>query len=189
MSEEQNSKSNWGGCFSIFILLAIIGYIGQKCETDSCAVCGDYTYKYYVEESAFSDSDISDMVGADRVDEYKQKLKSEAGMIYAMTIDSPEELDEGGIRGEIVIGIQTRNMGDVIYKGKLITTPGEEEGDGIVRIEYRYNDFLSKYEQITFNKAHNLLSFKIEENGLRFRNENSTEFGLSTLDGDLFVKD
>lgn len=47
----------------------------------------------------------------------------------------------------------TPYYGDVTYKGKVITTTGDETADGIIRIEYRYNNSSAKFEQITFDMS------------------------------------
>jgi len=88
--------------------------------------------EYFENGSAFSDDDIADMLGEDKVDEYKKKLESEPSLIYAITIDRPEELDDGGVRAEIMIGIGSPFYGEVTYKGKVVTTTGEETADGII---------------------------------------------------------
>jgi len=189
MTGKQQSKGYLKGCLQIFIVLAILGYFVEQCENSSCDVCGDYSFEYFENGSAFSDDDIADMVGEDKVDEYKNKLSSEPSMIYAVTIDRSEKLDDGGVRAEIMIGIGSPFYGDVTYKGKVVTTTGEETADGIIRIEYRYNFSLKEFEQITFGNDQNILFYDLESKGIRIRNGNSSEYGLSTLDGDLFLRE
>ncbi len=189
MEEKQKPKSYFKGCLHIFIGLAIIGYIMEQCEKSSCVVCGKYAYEKFDKYSVYSDKEIADMIGADKVKEFKNQLNSEPTIIYVMNIDRPENLDDGEVRAEIYISMATPYYGDVTYKGKVITTTGDETADGIIRIEYRYNNSSAKFEQITFDNVQNILFYDLDDSGIRIRNGNSSEFGLSTLESDLFLKD
>lgn len=188
MEEKKESQGYMNGCLRIFFLLFIIGLLVQYCDNASCDICGDYTYKEFDNTSAFSDEEIADIVGADKVQEFKNKLSSEPSLIYVIKINTPEKLDDGEIRAEIMISAAS-HIGDVIYKGKLITIKDEETADGMIRIEHRYSERFSKFEQITHSNTQNILFFDLEEDGIRIRNGNSSEFGLSTLNNALFVKD
>lgn len=188
MDDKQKHKGHFKGCLQIFIGLAIIGFIMEQCEKQSCAVCGEYTFEYFDNNPVYSDEDIAEMVGADKVKEFKNKLNSEPSIIYVMNIDRPEILDDSEIRAEIYISMTTPFYGDVTYKGKLVTTTGDKTADGIIRIEYKYNNSSVRFEQITFGNDQNILFYDLDSKGIRIRNGNSSEYGLSTLEGELFLK-
>lgn len=186
MSEEKQSK--WKGCLQIFLFLALIGYIVEQCESSSCEICGDYSYNHFETSSAFSDSDLADMIGEDKIDDYKKRLESEPSMVYSLQIDRPEELDDGGIRAEVYLGIGSK-IGDVYYKGKIVTIEDDDTADGMLRIEYRYNSSIEEFEQITFSNDQNILFYDKQDGNLVLRNGNSSEYGLSNIEGYVFEKE
>lgn len=168
----------------ILIVTAIIGCgIG-----DNCQICGDYVYKEYI-ESTYSDYEISEMVGRDKVEEYKKKLKDNPASIYVLKLEYSETLENGNLRGTANIGIQTKSYGDVIYKGKFLTVSDADDFDGLIRISYRYDDFKEEFEQITFNEKHNILTYNKIDSGLVVSNLNSAEFGLTSLENAFFKAD
>lgn len=200
-SEENPNKTSTGlkNCLSWIILFAIVGWVAEKCDkcgflpgslSINCDVCGSYSYEDFA-ENAFSDSDVADMVGANRVDEYKQRLKSEPAAIHVLDFTDPKTLDDGTIRGTAMIGIQSKLVnGITTYKGTFIKTKDEEDYDGIIRIEYKRNDVTNEWEQITFNNYQNAIFYTIKDKNLLLKSAtNNDTYGICCYKDAVFKKD
>lgn len=179
------------GCLQIFAALCVIGYIAEQSSCNwfdqSCSICGEYIYEHFERESAFSDSDISNTLGKARVKEYKEKIASESSATYVLNLSNPEDIENNQIRGIMYLSLHDRLKGDIAYKGKFLTTPNETM-DGLLRVEQRYNDLNKDWEQITYSKNSNVLSFKISDGDLVVKSLTSDAYGLSSLNEAVFKK-
>jgi hypothetical protein len=182
---DTNSKSST--CLKYVIIIAIFGGIAKYFDTSSCSICGEYTFEEHA-KPVFSDSDIAEMIGKDRVSEFKDKLKNEASAIYVLTLSEPENLDKNQTRGKLYLGVQTKYSGIVAYKGKFLTTPGDASGDGILRIEERHNDKTDNWEQITFSNSQNVLFYKMSGKDVVINSKTTSDLGLVFKDA-IFVRD
>jgi len=129
----------------------------------NCDVCGSYSYEEFA-GNAFSDSDVAEIVGANRVNEYKQRLKSEAAAIHVLDFTDPKTLEDGTVRGTAMFGIQSKfPNGLTTYKGTFIKTKNDENYDGMIRIEFQRNEILNDWEQIAFRNDQNVILYKIKD--------------------------
>lgn len=172
---ENNSKT--GSCLKYFIFLIIVGGIVKYFDTPSCSLCGEYSYTEYT-NSVFSDNEIAEIIGRDRVSEFKDRLKNEASATYILKLSDPEKLDNNQIRGKIYLGVQTKFSGIITYKGKFLTTPNDSIADGILRIEERHNDRDGSWEQITFSNSQNILFYKISGKDIIITSKTTSDLGL-----------
>ncbi|RMH39485.1 MAG: hypothetical protein D6694_11150 [Gammaproteobacteria bacterium] len=163
MNKNSTSSCQSKGCLQIFLMLAVLGYFVEKCEESACEICGSYTFK---------------------------NIEFDSGLTYVLTVDEPELLKEGITRARVLVGIHASNFADVLmYKGQIIFPLKDTETEGMIRVEYRYNNLLDDWQQITFANDSNILFCELTDEGLILRNGNSGELFLSMLDNDLFVKD
>jgi hypothetical protein len=182
---ENNSKG--GSCLKYFIILLIIWGIAKYFDTPSYSVCGEYSFTEYA-KSVFSDNDIAEMIGREKVSEFKDRLKNEASATYVLTLSDPEQLDKNQTRGKIYLGMQTKFSGIIAYKGKFLTTPNDSIADGILRIEERHNDRTDSWEQITFSNSQNILFYKISGKDIVITSKTTSDLGLVFKDAK-FTKD
>ena len=194
-NQTSGSTTNSKGCiWLIVVVIALIGLVADKYgflskTFDNCDVCGKYIYKEYA-QNVFSDKEISDMVGADRVGEYKKKLKDEPAALHLLELSEPETVENGKTRGTAIFTIQSKFSKELLrYKGKFLVLDKGEKYDGFIRIEYTCID-ASDWEQITFSNDQNIIFYRITSDGIIFDTAGNINLdGIASYKEANFIKD
>jgi hypothetical protein len=172
---------------SIFIIAMIgLGFAIMGCSSNECPICGSYTFNQYVD---LNDPTIASMFEESGMEKLKENQESDPAAIHVLSLDDPETLDDGTLRGSVLFGIQTKYIdGLKLYKGSFIQFEGEKDVDGMIRVEYQKVDGVGDWEKIIFSNSQNMIFFKIADKQLILSSKSTDGFlGICCYDESKFV--
>lgn len=163
--------------------------VEAKINEIQCDVCDTYTYTHFNNQNdiLYSDEEIGEMIGHDKIDEFKNKMINEPKAHYALSLSMPELLDGGMIRGKVIMSVSDRLIGDAIFIGTFLRMKNEENMDGLIKLTSYSDQYSGGEKTLSTLKNENMISFKLHPEGIILKNLTLT-IPLD-LDSVLFIGD